>query len=222
MNSIEIVSVHYKTPDLICRQYESVRKIYPEIPYRIIDGSDDGIAYFEDLEATDKHFNVERLRYNIHHGPGMDFAIRNSAYDFLLILDSDVSLKMPLIEMMMENFCGYSVGRKRMVNTLGRQSWEDGWVGKLFPKMYKYIYIHPVCMLIGKEAYLQFKPFIKHGSPCIDAMIDIFRQKKTNLLAGVELDDFITVEWNTTGKRWGMNIPKISYLIPRSLISLSK
>ena len=215
MNSIEVVSVHYKTPELIYRQYESVRKFYPEIPYRIIDGSDDGVVYFKDLEDKDKNFKVKRFGYNIHHGPGMDYAIRNSEYDFLLILDSDVSLKKPPIETMFEKFRGYSVGRKRVVNAWGRQSWEDGRIGKLFPKMYKYTYIHPVCMLINKKAYLQFKPFIKHGSPCIDAMIDIHKQGKTQLLAHIEVQDFADIEWTGTVKRWGMNVSKISYLIPR-------
>ncbi len=213
--NIEIVSVHYKTPELIYRQYKSVREIYPEIPYRIIDGSDNAVVYFEDLEANDPNFKVERMGYNIHHGPGMDYAIRNSEYDFLLILDSDVSLKKDLIEPMMEKFQGYAVGQKRMVSSFGKQPWEDGLIGKLFPKRYKYTYIHPVCMLINKKAYQQFKPFIKHGSPCIDAMLDIHKQKKTHLLCGIEIKEYVEMEWAGTAKRWGMNIPKISYLIPR-------
>ncbi len=215
MRKIEIVSVHYKTPEFIYKQYESVRKFYPEIPYRIIDGSDDDVIHFEDLEAKDNNFKVERLGYNIHHGPGMDYAIRNSKYDFLLILDSDVVIKKPLIEAMLEKFQGYAVGRKRMVNIWGHQNWEDGLIGKLFPKMYKYTYLQPACILINKNAYLQFKPFIKHGSPCIDAMIDIYRQHKTYLLGNIEIEDFVTIDWQGTAKRWGMNIPKISYLIPR-------
>ena len=50
MGKVKIVSVHYKTPDLIYNQYNSVRKFYPEIKYEIIDGSDDGKKYFVDLE----------------------------------------------------------------------------------------------------------------------------------------------------------------------------
>ena len=57
----EIVSVHYKTPDYIYEQYASVRKFYPFLPYRIIDGSDDGKIYFRDLEEKDTNFHVERL-----------------------------------------------------------------------------------------------------------------------------------------------------------------
>ncbi|GHT40981.1 hypothetical protein AGMMS49965_10070 [Bacteroidia bacterium] len=214
---IEIISVHYKTPDLIYRQYRSVRALYPDMPYRIIDGSDDGVVYFDDLEREDKNFTVERFGYNIHHGPGMDYAIKSSKYDFLLILDSDVTMQKPIIEAMLERYAGYVVGRKRMVNTLGHQSWEMPWLAKLFPNSYKYSYIHPLCMLINRQAYGLFKPFIKHGSPCIDAMIDVYRQKKTHLLAEMDIDDYITADYAGTAKRWGMNMPKWSYLVPRHL-----
>lgn len=213
--NVEIISVHYKTPEYIYAQYKSVRKLYPDIAYRIIDGSDDGNNYFLDLEEKDSNFKVERLGYNIHHGPGMDYAIRKSKYNFLLIIDSDVTLNKDIITPMLEKFSGYAVGRKRMVNALGMQNWEIKWIGKLLPKSFKYTYVHPFCMLINKQSYLQFKPFIKHGSPCIDAMIDINKKRQTNLLAEINVEDFINEKFQGTTKIWGMNIPKWKYVIPR-------
>lgn len=212
---VEIVSVHYKTPEYIYEQYKSVRKFYPEIAYRIIDGSDDGSEYFIDLEKNDLNFTVERLGYNIHHGPGIDYAIKSSSYKFLLILDSDVVLKKDILKPMLDKFTGYAVGRQRMVNALGMQNWEIPWIGKYFPKLFKYIYIQPLCMLIERGAYLQFKPFIKHGSPCIDAMIEINKKHQTNLLSEFPIEDFIDIKYQGTVKVWGMNISKWSYLIPR-------
>jgi DNA-directed RNA polymerase subunit L len=88
MKNVEIISVHYKTPDLIYNQYTSVRKFYPELPYKIIDGSDNNVNYFEDLEIKDINFSVKRFGYNIHHGPGMDSGIKNSEYEYQLILES--------------------------------------------------------------------------------------------------------------------------------------
>ena len=211
----EIVSVHYKTPDYIYEQYASVRKFYPFLPYRIIDGSDDGKIYFRDLEEKDTNFHVERLGYNIHHGPGMDHAIKNSASDYLLILDSDVTLKGDVMTPMFEEFAGYAVGRKRIVNALGMQNRDISWIGKLFPKTFKYTYIHPLCMLISKQAYLQFKPFFKHGAPCIDAMIDIHKKNQTHMLAEFPVEEYVNVKYQGTVKEWGMNIPKLKYLIPR-------
>ncbi len=213
--TLEIISVHYKTPEFIYEQYKSVREIYPDIPYRIIDGSDDGKNYFTDLEEEDKNFSVERLGYNIHHGPGMDYAIRNSGYEFLLIIDSDVTLKKDVIPAMFEKYTGYSVGRKRMVNALGMQNWEIPFIGRYFPKIFKYTYIHPVSMLINRNAYLKFKPFIKHGAPCIDAMIDIYKKNQTQLLSEFPIENYFDVKYQGTCQRWGMNIPKWKYIIPR-------
>ncbi|MHB9056785.1 MAG: glycosyltransferase [Paludibacteraceae bacterium] len=213
---VEIVSVHYKTPDYIYEQYSSVRKLYPDFDYRIIDGSDDGEVYFLDLEKNDSKFKVERLGYNIHHGPGMDYAIKNSSHDFLLILDSDVTLKKEVLSQMVEKYTGYAVGRKRMVNALGMQKGEIPWIGKFFPKSFKYVYIQPLCMLINKEAYMHYKPFFKHGSPCIDAMIDIYKKKQVHLLAEFLVDDFLGIKYQGTAKKWGMNIPKWLYLVPRT------
>ena len=63
MDNIEIISVHYKTPDLIYNQYKSVRNFYPNLPYRIIDGSDNNVKYFEDIEKNDNLFNeINSLR----------------------------------------------------------------------------------------------------------------------------------------------------------------
>lgn len=204
MKNIEIVSVHYKTPELIYEQYKTVRKFYPTLPYRIIDGSDDNIEYFVDLKDNDKNFEVERFGYNIHHGPGMDHAIKTSKYEFLLILDSDVTLKKPVIETMMENFKGYAVGKKLILESHGHEKWQQRWWQ--WPRKYIYTYIHPYCMLIKKEAYLQFKPFKKHGAPCMDAMIDIYNQNKTDLLSGMTIEDFVDLRIEGTRSKWGMNI----------------
>lgn len=212
---LEIISVHYKTPEYIYEQYKSVRSFYPQVPYRIIDGSDDGNQYFLDLEENDPNFIVERIGYNIHHGPGMDYAIKNSKYTFLLILDSDIVLKKAPVESMYSVFSGYAVGRKRMVNALGMQNWEIPWIGKFFPRSFKYIYIQPVCMLIKRDAYLQFKPFFKHGSPCIDAMIDITKKHQTEKLREFPIEDYVDVKYQGTAQIWGMNIPKWTYFIPR-------
>ena len=204
MNNIEIISVHYKTPELIYNQYQSVRKFYPTIPYRIIDGSDNAEIYFQDLEEKDEFFSVNRFGYNIHHGPGMDYGIRTSKFDFLLILDSDVSLKHPIIELMMREFKGYAVGKKIFVDEKGKESWQRKWWQ---PKgQHKITYIHPYCILICKDSYLQFKPFKKHGAPCIDAMTDIYNQNKTDLLSEVVIEEYVDLKICGTRSQWGINL----------------
>lgn len=216
MYDIEIITVHYKTPDYIYEQYQSIRGLLPSVPYRIIDGSDDGIRYFEELEATDPNVLVDRLGYNIHHGPGMDYAIKGSKHKFLLILDSDVTLKEDPIPYMMSKFSGYAVGKMKMMNAMGMEQWQLGVVGKMLKAFFKYRYIHPYCMLISREAYLQHLPFIKHGSPCIDASIDIYRKKMQHQLTAVSIETFVHLKFKGTRGRWGLNIPRITNLLPRT------
>ena len=201
MIDIEIISVHYKTPEYIYEQYESVRKFYPLVKYRIIDGSDDNKKYFEDLEKKDNNFSVKRFGFNIHHGPGMDYGIKSSDKNFLLILDSDVYLKKPIIEDMNKKFNGYSVGKKIIVNSEGYSSWQ-----KTNNKDFIYEYVHPYCMLINKEEYIKHKPFIKHGAPCIQSMVDLHSKKLTNTLSSFEIEDYVNLRIRGTRSKWGINL----------------
>lgn len=203
MEKVKIVSVHYKTPDLIYNQYNSVRKFYPEIKYEIIDGSDDGKKYFVDLEKKDPNFVVRRFGYNIHHGPGMDYAIKNSSEEFLLILDSDVSLKSPLIEPMIEDFTGISKGLRIMINKDGVSLLQSN---RTENQNFSYPYIHPYCMLIDRNKYISFKPFKKHGAPCIDFMMDVYEKGQSNQLIHFDINDYVNLVIRGTRSKWGINL----------------
>jgi hypothetical protein len=203
MKNVEIISVHYKTPDLIYNQYISVRKFYPELPYKIIDGSDNNVNYFEDLEIRDVNFSVKRFGYNIHHGPGMDYGIKNSKYEYQLILDSDVSLKDNVIEHLFDNFKGYSTGKLIMVDDSGHENWQKKEENL---ENFFYTYIHPYCMLVKKSEYIKHKPFKKHGAPCIDAMIDIYNKGLVNQLSGIKIEDYVDLKIRGTRSIWGINL----------------
>ena len=203
MRKVKIVSVNYKTPDLIYNQYNSVRKFYPEIKYEIIDGSDDGKKYFVDLEKKDPNFVVRRFGYNIHHGPGMDYAIKNSSEEFLLILDSDVSLKSPLIEPMIEDFTGISKGLRIMINKDGVSLLQSN---RTENQNFSYPYIHPYCMLIDRNKYISFKPFKKHGAPCIDFMMDVYEKGQSDQLIHFDINDYVNLVIRGTRSKWGINL----------------
>lgn len=203
MEDLEIISVHYKTPDFIYTQYESIRNLYPNVNYRIIDGSDDNNNYFVDIEKKDSNFKVDRFGYNIHHGPGMDYGIKTSKQKFLLILDSDVSIKKDLINKMFNLFSGYSVGKKIIVNSAGYESWQKTNDGD---KNFIYEYIHPYCMLIKKDEYLNYKPFVKHGAPCIESMIDLYNKKLTKMLSHFDIEEYVNLITKGTRSIWGINL----------------
>lgn len=203
MGKVKIVSVHYKTPDLIYNQYNSVRKFYPKIKYEIIDGSDDGKKYFVDLEKKDPNFVVKRFGYNIHHGPGMDYAIKNSSEEFLLILDSDVSLKSSLIDPMIEDFTGISKGLRIMINKDGVSSLQSN---RTENQNFSYPYIHPYCLLIDRNKYISFKPFKKHGAPCIDFMMDVYEKGQSDQLIHFDINDYVNLVIRGTRSKWGINL----------------
>lgn len=203
MGKVKIVSVHYKTPDLIYNQYNSVRKFYPEIKYEIIDGSDNGKKYFVNLEKKDSNFIVRRFGYNIHHGPGMDYVIKNSSEEFLLILDSDVSLKTELLTPMTNNFDGIAKGMKIIVNDDGFESWQKA---QTKSNNFIFTYIHPYCMLIDRNKYTSFKPFKKHGAPCIDFMMDVYEKGRSDQLIHFDIKDYVNLAIRGTRSKWGINL----------------
>ncbi len=193
---LKIISVHYKTPELIYRQYESVRKFYPEIKYEIIDGSDNHQNYFKDLEDKDENFKVIRFGYNIHHGPGMDYGIKNSDKSLILILDSDVWIKEDFLHEFILDFNGIAKGLRILIDQNGFTTTNKN----------GYPYVHPYCMLINKTEYLKYKPFIKHGAPCIDFMVDVFEQGKSDLLIGYPIENVLGMDHKGTASKWGYNL----------------
>jgi len=133
----------------------------------------------------------------------MDYAIRSSDKEFLLIIDSDVSLKKPLIDEMFLNFSGYCVGKRIIINSSGYESWQKTNTGD---RNFIYDYIHPYCMLIKKSEYVKYRPFKKHGAPCIDNMIDIHNNKKQIELSHFNIEDYVNLEIRGTRKIWGIGL----------------
>jgi hypothetical protein len=200
---MKILTVHYKTPDLIYRQYESIRQFYPLINYEVIDGSDDGNHYFEDLEKKDDNFKIKRFGYNIHHGPGMNYGIINSEVNEIIILDSDVWLKKDFLDIFLKNFNGIAKGMKLLINDEGISSTQKN---RTSNNNFKYPYIHPYCMLVNKTEYLKYKPFVKHGAPCIEFMVDVYNNDKSDLLIDFPIEEYVNLEIRGTRSRWGINL----------------
>lgn len=208
-DNIEIISVNYNTPDYINKQYESIRKnLSDNIKINIIDGSDKNILKrgewiiseknkMYNTTESDKNFNVAKVGFNIHHGPGMDLGIRNNNKKYSLILDSDVYIKNDNIfylfdEYFTENmFC---MGHVIYVNNLGYDVTELSGIK----------YVHPSFMVIDNEKYKKLNSkFIKHGAPCIDVMKEVEDNQKISIK---EIRDFLHFNARGTLKIYGLNI----------------
>jgi hypothetical protein len=154
---MEIVSINYKTPDLIETLIKSVQAECSD-PIRIIDGSDTE-EHQRLIKSVCNKYMVElnQLGYNIHHGRGMDYAINTSKHDWILIIDSDSSIKKGLLEVLLYDkpYMGFGM----QVNQFGIN------VDKGI------LYLHPHFLLVNKYHYVTHDcKFIHHGAPAIQIM----------------------------------------------------
>lgn len=180
IEQIPIVAVSYNAPDLIEVLLASVRRHYANKIY-IIDGSVEECA--KPIGAIcARHPNVEFIPfgYNIHHGPGMAWAIKNLPLGpQALFLDSDVDLiNGGLIETLAAALTpdAWGAGSVHRVDLDGNDRHADGEV----------LYLHPACMLINLDVVRQWPMPIKHGAPMIPTMLALHQAGKSGLLRHVE------------------------------------
>ncbi|MDZ5460620.1 bifunctional glycosyltransferase/class I SAM-dependent methyltransferase [Azohydromonas lata] len=164
-HQIPIVTVSYNSPELILGLLSSLRQFYPN-PVYVIDGS--SAEHQPKIREVAEQFEGVQFigfDYNIHHGPGMAWAIQNLPLQGpTLILDSDiVVLRDGFVEALQEELQpdDYGVGMVSHVN-------EDGIVVEYSEGMTPYL--HPPCMLCNVEVMRQWPMPIKHGAPMMDAM----------------------------------------------------
>jgi SAM-dependent methyltransferase len=206
LDHIPIVTVSYNGPDLIEALLRTLRQFLPN-PVYVIDGSQPDIA--ERIAAVTRHFaDVQFIPfgYNIHHGPGMAWAIQNlDLHGPVLFIDSDVEiLRGDFIASLAEALQPgmYGVGNVGTVNEGGYDRAE----GPVH-------YLHPACMLCNIEVMRQWPMPIKHGAPMIQTMVALYRAGRSDLVRNVQWvnDDFsaksahnyIKHHWRGTVERTG-------------------
>ena len=140
------------------------------------------------IEKRDEKFSIVYFDFNIHHGPGMDYALRTSKFPYLLIMDSDCWPVKPnlLVDMwkLMENNI-YGVGLVTQKKEL---------------KAY--------CMLLNKKMYLKYPKFVFHGSPLKDSLKKISKLGISDkILKNIKINEY--TNWSAvnpgrgTRKRYG-------------------
>ncbi len=181
VDQIPVVTVSYNVPFLIKNLLSSFRRFYTN-PYYIIDGSEPGrLAQIKSIASAFDNVSIISLGYNIHHGPGMTWAIANLPLNGpVLFLDSDVSIiNTGFIESMMADFNSelYGVGNVQYINALGYDTHYDE---AAIP------YLHPACMICNTEVMKKWPPPIKHGAPMIQAMQALKDSGQSHLIKSVD------------------------------------
>jgi len=210
IQSIPIITVSYNAPDLIAELLSTLRQHYSNKVY-VIDGSEE--KYSKAIgDAVNQYANTEFIHfdYNIHHGPGMAWAISNiNLSGPVLVIDSDVSvLHGGFIESLASELEPhmYGVGQLNYVNRGGFDVAGPEVEGAL-------LYLHPALMLCNIEVVKQWPLPVKHGAPMIEAMTALHDAGKSALLHHVDwvradfaksgADNYIRHDWQGTVRRTG-------------------
>jgi len=178
IENIPFVTVSYNAPDLINNLLSSARQFYNNKIF-VIDGSDlDKSQIIKTI--TESYINTEFIgfEYNIHHGPGMAWAIKNlNLTGPVLFIDSDMRiLERGFLEKLHAVLTPshYGVGNVIHINDDGftvNNDTEDAAA-----------YLHPALMLCNIEEMRKWPMPIKHGAPMTETMLEIHRQDRHNEL----------------------------------------
>jgi hypothetical protein len=170
---ITAVTVNYRLPDITRRCVESIRRHAPEVSEIIVvDGTEpDPPGKGQVLPFRDDRVTTIELGINLFHGPGLDVGIHRAKNPEVLVCDNDAIILegglIPYLRSCLPVSAQWlAVGAMIRVDDKGYllndpeggyPCPEGGWK-----------YPHPQCMLIDREVYLDGKPFIHHGAPCLD------------------------------------------------------
>ncbi|NVO06106.1 MAG: glycosyltransferase, partial [Rhodoferax sp.] len=181
IHHIPVVTVSYNAPDLILNLLTSFRNFYPNT-YYIVDGSDpEPAAKIREIVAGFSNVQLIEFGYNIHHGPGLSWAINNLPLNGpTLFLDSDISLlHAGVIESLQAALQPqhYGVGGVAYINRSGYD----------VPQGPDAIaYLHPGIMLCNMDVVKQWPLPIKHGAPMVETMLALHDAQASDLLVNMD------------------------------------
>lgn len=157
--------VNHATPDLTRMALWSLRSLYPDLPLVVVESGspDDSAQRLRALAPEVQPLTLIERPENIHHGPGLDLALRHLDAEWALLFDSDcIAYRHGFLEAMLaaaDAAGAYMIGQRLVIDRLGyapERSDEE-----TFP------YVHPKCALVRRALYLELPPFEKHGVPCL-------------------------------------------------------
>ena len=167
LDDVAVVIVNHKTLDLTRQCLESFRQFYPDVLIYLIDNGsgDDSAQYVKN--CTDKHVISVSNNTNCGHGGALHQATELCQQRYLFTLDSDtITHRGGFLELMLAEFAKepapYAVGFECETNENGYNTYTGKGVR----------YIHPFASMYDLWIYRTLRPFLHHGAPAIENMID--------------------------------------------------
>jgi GT2 family glycosyltransferase len=215
VKDVTFLIINYQTPDLLEKAVNSLMKFYYEVSTIIFDNGSKDSSMKIINEFSKKYSNVQPYfsEKNIFHGPAMDFALRNLVKTkYCFILDSDTeTIGGGFIEDMRnileESQDNYAVGFQHNVNKRGFLH-ENGGISIILP----------FSMLIKRETYIKYHPFIHHGQPVMFNFDEAI--KNGQKLFNYPIDKYINHLWRGTASKFGYKLgikSKISFVVEKLL-----
>ena len=200
--------VNYNTPDLVDRAVQSVKQTLGDsINIHVVDGSDQNM-YNPGAGIGHSNITHHKLGFNIHHGPGMNYGINRINTRYTLILDSDCILTSNILDSLNttlpEDF--YAAGHVCYVDTTGHVNGDTNGKNNGKAEMFNIKYTHPACLFIDNSRYNNYRPFKKHGAPCLQNMIDVNNADEGALLVHLDNNELWEHDGRGTIERWKLNI----------------
>lgn len=202
--------VCYRTPKLVENAYSSYRRIYPDVRLVIVNNSESGDPCTYYIKSLKSELNIIiHTGSNIGHGPGMHVGLKYIRTKYALIFDSDVVFKNDVITPMLDKINDNSFGVGKIVHVdLNGDNVTPRYTNEKAAQYYRLYggvktsipYLHPFCHLLNIANYRKYKPYIDHGAPCIETMIDIHKKgrSKSVLLPFNEIEKYVNHKWKGT------------------------
>nr|PZN47627.1 MAG: hypothetical protein DIU61_19595 [Bacteroidota bacterium] len=174
-SSITGITVNYETPKLLVMALSSIHRFYPDLKIVVVN-----LSLFP-WKGKIRNVEFHNLGQNIGHGPGMHYGLMRTKTDFALCFDTDIILKKPCLEQMLEQMTrgSYGVGQVINVDEKGRNS-DRGTR-----------YLHPHFMLLRVNQYFKYHRFVHHGAPCIRAMEDLKSKGKSYIVKDFPVSAYV-------------------------------
>ncbi|MDC6171052.1 bifunctional glycosyltransferase/class I SAM-dependent methyltransferase [Paucibacter sp. XJ19-41] len=181
IQDIAVVAVSYNSAELLQGMLASLRRFYPNRVH-VVDGSDaEHLPAIQEVAAGFEDVELHAMGYNIHHGPGMAWAIQHLGLSGrVLFLDTDiVVLREGFLEALNEALRpgDYGAGGVAYVN---REGFDIAYGYGAVP------YLHPPCMLCNIEVMRQWPLPIKHGAPMVAPMLALHDAGRSDLLRNLD------------------------------------
>lgn len=169
---IGVVIVSYKTPELLRKAVDSIYKV-KELKVKIVDNSPKESECYKEADklARRKNVSVIHTEKNIFHGDGLNLGIENLDTEYVIVMDSDAELlDESIIPMLIEKLNDdnvYAAGASVEHVAEGNERYGV-----------KFDYLRPFFAMFKREMFYKYYPFVHHGAPWCQTMIDIRNEKR--------------------------------------------